>query len=47
MKTIERLNAAKKVAHVRVTITASFHVWERAAMGVATEAFFDRQMDFC
>jgi hypothetical protein len=46
MNTTEKQSAAAKVTCVRFTIAASFQLLEKAATGVASRVFFDRQMGF-
>jgi len=46
MKTIEKQKAATRVTRVRFTITASFHLLEKAAIGVKGRAFSNPKRDF-
>jgi hypothetical protein len=47
MNTTEKQSTAATVTRVRFTTAASFQLWEKAAIGVASRVFFDRQMGFC
>src|SRR3974390_372227 len=46
MKTREKQKAATRVTRVRFTITASFHLLGRAAIGVKGGAFSNPKRDF-